>query len=62
MAYVIIQCVVCDKQTANGRRPMEGRVRGDGSERYPRRHRGDDGRVCPGVFALGRWIDPVKPD
>lgn len=62
MAWVIIQCTTCGKETANGRLPREGRLKGDGSERYPRRHKGRDGKVCPGVFVFGAWLDPPTPD
>lgn len=62
MAWIIIQCRACGKETANGRLPREGRHTGDGSERFPRRHKGADGRVCPGVFEFGVWIDPQPVD
>lgn len=62
MVWIIIQCAVCGKETANGRLPREGAHTGDGSERYPRRHKGADGRVCAGVFEFGVWKDPPTPD
>ncbi|UTC28763.1 hypothetical protein MARCHEWKA_02510 [Brevundimonas phage vB_BpoS-Marchewka] len=60
--WLIVQCVVCGKQTANGRLPRLGRHKGDGSERFPRRHRGRDGEICPGVFEFGSWLEPPTGD
>lgn len=50
-----ITCTVCGKVTKGGRLPREGRHTGDGSERFPRRHKGKDGHVCPGVYLFGIW-------
>ena len=50
-----VTCVVCGKVTKGGRLPREGRHTGDGSERFPRRHKGADGRACPGNIEFGIW-------
>jgi hypothetical protein len=55
---LIVRCAVCQKATAGGRLPRVGRHTGDGTFRYPRRHNGEDGKVCPGVFEEGLWEDP----
>ena len=49
------RCVVCGKVTA-GRIGQDGGFRGDGSHRYPRKHR-VDGEVCPGVVQDAEWVD-----
>lgn len=46
------QCVICGKLTA-GRLPR----RGDTSARFPRRHNGSDGELCPGCFRDAVWVD-----
>lgn len=50
------KCEVCGKLTA-GRLPREGRLPGDGTFYYPRRHLGADGAVCPGVFREAEWVE-----
>ncbi len=51
------KCVVCGKLTA-GRIPgYGGRCMGDTSFRYPRRHKGPDGKMCPGVRREAEWVD-----
>jgi hypothetical protein len=51
------RCVVCGKMTA-GRLPRDGRhFPGDGSGRYPRRHKGVDGKPCKGNIELVDWVD-----
>ena len=50
------KCVVCGKLTA-GRLPREhGRFYGDGTFRYPRRHKGADGKECRGVWDEAEWV------
>jgi len=49
------KCVVCGKITA-GRMPVENKVHGDGSFRFPRRHY-VDGKLCDGVFEEAEWVD-----
>lgn len=52
------QCVVCGKITA-GRVPVSftnHRERGDGTFRYPRRHKGPDGQPCPGNIEEAEWV------
>ncbi|UTU07738.1 hypothetical protein CcrC1_gp054c [Caulobacter phage C1] len=49
------KCVVCGKLSA-GRLPREGRHVGDGSERFPRRHKGGDGADCPGNILYAEWV------
>lgn len=48
------KCVVCGKLTG-GRIPARGR--GDGSFRFPRRHRRPDGKDCPGNILEAEWVD-----
>lgn len=48
------KCVVCGKLTA-GRVPRDGWIRGDRSERFPRRHN-VDGEPCPGNIEFTEWI------
>lgn len=50
------RCDECGKLTA-GRIGREGGLRGDRSGRYPRRHNGPGGKVCPGVFMEAVWVD-----
>jgi hypothetical protein len=50
------RCDECGKLTA-GRIGREGGLRGDRSGRYPRRHNGPGGNVCPGVFREAVWVD-----
>jgi hypothetical protein len=57
--YVL--CAVCGKATKGGRAPRlafgrsgTGKV-GDGTFRYPRRHKGPDGEPCPGNIEEGVW-------
>lgn len=50
------RCDECGKETA-GRIGREGGLRGDRSGRYPRRHNGPGGNVCPGVFREAVWVD-----
>lgn len=50
------RCTVCGKLGA-GRMPREGKVKGDGSARFPRRHKGPSGRLCPGVHIEAEWVD-----
>jgi hypothetical protein len=50
------KCVVCGKLTA-GRMPREGRLVGDTSARFPRRHKGPDGKPCPGNIEDAEWVD-----
>ena len=54
------KCIICGKVTT-GRMPREnGRRHGDGSERFPRRHNGTDGKPCPGNVLEAEWIDTSK--
>lgn len=50
------RCPTCNKLTA-GRRPREGRNRGDGTFYYPRWHASPLGDPCPGVFAEAEWVE-----
>ncbi len=50
------RCVICGKVTA-GRLGRVGRHVGDGSARFPRRHKGADGQPCPGNVYDAEWID-----
>lgn len=45
------ECAYCGKITG-GRKPK----RGDGTGRYPRKHRAD-GRICEGTFSPANWVD-----
>lgn len=49
------RCVVCGRLTT-GWWPREGRLKGDGSARWPRRHR-INGQPCPGNTELAEWVD-----
>ena len=49
------KCVVCGKLTS-GRLPRAGWLPGDGSFRYPRRHK-VNGKPCPGNIMEAEWID-----
>lgn len=50
-------CAECGKLTA-GRLPREGRHRpGDGTARFPRRHKDKSGKACPGNTVEAEWID-----
>ena len=63
MKITKFQCVVCGKITS-GRVPMNYRnhhERGDGSMRYPRRHKGADGKDCEGNIEEAIWIDIEIP-
>jgi hypothetical protein len=54
------KCVVCGKITA-GRVPREGHVEGDLSARFPRRHKGIDGKPCEGNIEEAEWVNvPIK--
>lgn len=46
---LFIRCQVCSRLTKGGRIPKGG----DGSFRFPRVHRGQDGEPCPGSFQEG---------
>jgi hypothetical protein len=56
------KCVVCGKLTA-------GRISrgtyfegvGDGSARFPRRHKGLDDKLCAGNIQEVEWVDVDKP-
>lgn len=53
------RCIVCGRMTA-GRVPVDPhnhRRRGDGTVRYPRRHNGPDGELCPGCYEEAEWVD-----
>jgi hypothetical protein len=49
------QCPECGKLTS-GRLPRDGRHVGDGTVRYPRRHK-VDGKPCPGNIMEAVWVD-----
>lgn len=55
MSKLQFRCVVCGKLTA-GRLPRTGRHTGDGTYHYPRRHKGKDGKPCPGNIKEAEWI------
>jgi hypothetical protein len=48
----VFRCPCCGKETA-GRLPK----RGDRTFRYPRRHKGPDGKPCPGNIEEAKWIN-----
>lgn len=51
------RCPVCGKITA-GRIPREhGHHYGDLTVRFPRRHKGSDGKPCPGNIKEAEWVD-----
>lgn len=51
------RCVVCEKVTA-GRMPREASGRpADTTARYPRRHKDEYGRDCPGSIRPAEWVD-----
>lgn len=51
------RCVVCGKVTA-GRMPRDERGRsGDTTARYPRRHKDEYGRNCPGSLRHAEWVE-----
>ncbi len=52
-----IVCRYCGKHTKGGRLPGKGRYMGDGAARYPRRHKGRDGKDCPGNIVEGEWME-----
>jgi hypothetical protein len=57
-------CSVCGKITT-GRLPRLSKGMwsgdnlhvGDGTMRYPRRHKGPDGQPCPGNIEKAKWVD-----
>lgn len=51
------RCIVCGKLTA-GRVPRTAWQKGDGSARFPRRHkiRGTD-KPCPGNIEEAEWVE-----
>lgn len=49
------RCVVCGKLTA-GRIPRAGRHAGDTTARFPRRHKGPDGKPCGGNILEAEWV------
>ena len=49
------KCVECGK-LSTGRLPRDGRHVGDGTVRYPRRHKGPDGKPCPGNIEEAEWV------
>jgi len=53
------KCAVCGKLTA-GRVPRDGRHVGDGTFRFPRRHR-VGGEACPGNIVEAEWVDVDQP-
>lgn len=50
------RCTACGKITA-GRVPTGG----DGTFRYPRRHKGPDGATCPGCYTEAEWVTVAAP-
>lgn len=52
------KCVICGKLTA-GRWPREGGIKGDGSARWPRKHRIDN-KICEGNYYEAEWVDVPK--
>lgn len=53
MKIIRFKCVICGK-ISDGRRT--GRY-SDLSERYPRRHKGSDGKPCPGNIEFAEWVE-----
>ena len=52
MAKTKFKCVVCGKLTA-GRAPRGG----DGTLRYPRKHKDKGGQPCPGNWLEAKWVN-----
>ena len=55
------KCVVCGKLTA-GKIPFNfdrTNERGDGTFRYPRKHKLKNGKICPGTYQEAEWVDVV---
>lgn len=50
------QCRVCGKITA-GRISRDGGLVGDSTHRFPRRHKGHDGKDCPGNIIEADWVN-----
>lgn len=55
------KCAHCGKLTAGGRLPRDGHVKGDGTFRFPRRHKGADGQSCDGNIMEAEWIETARP-
>jgi len=53
------KCVVCGKVTAGRlpQNPSRHREAGDGTLMYPRRHKGKDGKPCPGNIEHAEWVE-----
>jgi hypothetical protein len=52
----MFKCAVCGKITA-GRMPKNhSRHQGDTSGRFPRRHKGKDGKPCAGNIEEAEWV------
>jgi len=54
--FTRFMCRVCGKLTT-GRVPSTKWARGDGTFRYPRRHKAADGKQCPGSLQSAIWVD-----
>ena len=51
------RCIVCGKVTM-GRMPrVHSNYQGDASARFPRRHKGEDGKPCSGNILEAEWVD-----
>jgi hypothetical protein len=60
--FTRFQCIVCGKLTA-GRISREGRLTGDTTHRFPRRHRiggKRTGKPCPGNILEAEWVNTKK--
>ncbi len=56
MSETRFRCTVCGKLTIGGRLPATKWAKGDGTYRYPRRHK-IDGKYCKGCYLEADWVD-----
>lgn len=58
MKITKFKCALCGKITS-GRLPRQGRHIGDGTLRFPRRHK-NNGSPCDGNVIPAEWVDIIK--
>lgn len=56
--HVRFRCVVCGKLTAGRLGRVYGEI-GDGTHRFPRRHK-RDGKPCPGNILEADWVEVLE--
>jgi hypothetical protein len=59
MKTIKFKCSICGKLTS-GRMPINPhnhKEKGDGSFRYPRRHKNENGGYCEGNYKEAIWVD-----